>query len=361
MSDTTFTNGVTLTDADWFNDLNRLHYTIFGDPSTVGAARTNLGAIQNSFGGRLTLASGTPVMTTDQTAKTTVYFTPYNGDVIPIYDGTYMVPTTFAELSQATTDSTKSPAAVAASKNYDVFVWNDAGTLRATRGPTWDSGAVAGSDTSRGTGAGSTELQMVKGVWTNKNAITNGPAANRGTYVGTIRSNGSSQIDWKLGSAAAGGGEAWLGVWNMYNRVDERPRVQDSVDNYTYQSGTIRSMNNSTTNRISAIRGLDDDAVLVQRTQIVQISASADQPQIGLALDATNTLGTAPAEMQQIFTGASSFYQKAYASYAGRPGIGWHFWQATEMCNGTVAACTFYGDSGAADTVSNALTGFLRA
>jgi hypothetical protein len=35
MADTTFTNGVTLTDADWFNDLNRLHYTIFGDPATA--------------------------------------------------------------------------------------------------------------------------------------------------------------------------------------------------------------------------------------------------------------------------------------------------------------------------------------
>ena len=355
MADTTFVNGVTLTDEDWFNDLNRLHYTIFGDPSTVGAARTNLGAIQNCFCGRLTLATATPVMTSDQTAKTTIYYTPYKGDVILIYDGTYMVPTVFTELSQATTDSTKSPAAVTTNSNYDLFVWSDSGTIRCTRGPAWSS------DTARGTGAGTTELELVKGVYLNKVSITNGPAANRGTYVGTIRSNGSSQIDWKLGSSAAGGGEAWLGVWNMYNRVDERPRVQDNVDSYTYQSGTIRSMNNSTTNRISAIRGLDDDAVLVQRTQIVQISASADQPQIGLALDATNTLGTAPAEMQQIFTGSSSFYQKAYASYAGRPGIGWHFWQATEKCNGTTAPCTFYGDSGTTDTFSNSLTATMRA
>lgn len=41
MSDTTFTNGVTLTDADWFNDVNRLHYTIFGDPATGSAAIGN--------------------------------------------------------------------------------------------------------------------------------------------------------------------------------------------------------------------------------------------------------------------------------------------------------------------------------
>lgn len=38
MSDTIFTNNVTLTDADWFNDVNRLHYTIFGDPGNVSTA-----------------------------------------------------------------------------------------------------------------------------------------------------------------------------------------------------------------------------------------------------------------------------------------------------------------------------------
>lgn len=35
MTDTVFTNNVTLTDQDWFNDVNRLHYTIFGDPSSI--------------------------------------------------------------------------------------------------------------------------------------------------------------------------------------------------------------------------------------------------------------------------------------------------------------------------------------
>lgn len=44
MADTTFVNAATLTDADWFNDLNRLHYTIFGDPADAAAARTALGA-----------------------------------------------------------------------------------------------------------------------------------------------------------------------------------------------------------------------------------------------------------------------------------------------------------------------------
>lgn len=44
MADTTFVNGATLTDADWFNDVNRLHYTIFGDPADDAAARTGISA-----------------------------------------------------------------------------------------------------------------------------------------------------------------------------------------------------------------------------------------------------------------------------------------------------------------------------
>jgi hypothetical protein len=42
MSSTKFTNGVTLTDDDWFNDVNRLHYTIFNDPADLAAAFNRL-------------------------------------------------------------------------------------------------------------------------------------------------------------------------------------------------------------------------------------------------------------------------------------------------------------------------------
>ena len=53
MTTTTFVNGVTLTDDDWFNDVNRLHYTLFNDPTTTASVAsaiapsiTSLGAMQ---------------------------------------------------------------------------------------------------------------------------------------------------------------------------------------------------------------------------------------------------------------------------------------------------------------------------
>lgn len=42
MSSTTFVNGVTLTDSDWFQDVDRLHYTIFGDPASGAAGFYNV-------------------------------------------------------------------------------------------------------------------------------------------------------------------------------------------------------------------------------------------------------------------------------------------------------------------------------
>lgn len=54
MSDTTYVDGSTLLTADTMNDLNRLHYTILGDPANAAAARTSLaaaGLATNAFTG----------------------------------------------------------------------------------------------------------------------------------------------------------------------------------------------------------------------------------------------------------------------------------------------------------------------
>ena len=332
------------------------------DDASASAARSTLGAAASGanaditslslplhFGGRLTLATATPVTTSDQAGKTTIYFTPYNGDSLPIYDGTNMVQTTFAELSQATTDTTKSPAAVTTDSNYDLFVWNDGGTIRLSRGPAWTS------DTGRGTGAGTTELTTVKGVYVNANAIANGPAANKGTYVGSVRSNGSSQIDWKLGSAASGGGAAFLGVWNMYNRVDVTTNSQDTDDSWTYQSTTPRSMNNSVGNRVSLVVGLDEDGIEV--TQFTHVLSSATEgAAVALGLDSTSSVASKSSKA----AAASSAFEAVSVRYAGNPGIGFHYVQALEFCSGAVNPCTFYGDAGASH-VRQLLTARVRA
>jgi hypothetical protein len=61
MATTTFTNGITLTDADWFNDLDRLHYDILNDPADLAALVATLGATNWTITGNLSVNGGTTI------------------------------------------------------------------------------------------------------------------------------------------------------------------------------------------------------------------------------------------------------------------------------------------------------------
>ncbi|WP_038960186.1 hypothetical protein [Bradyrhizobium japonicum] len=245
------------------------------DVASAQTSRGNLGVLSPPQG-RLTLVSATPVMTTTQSAKTTLYYALYNGNQVPIYDGTKLTMTTFAELSIATTDITKNPAAIGASKVNDWFVWNDSGTLRLPHGPDWTS------DTVRSAG---TALGQVNGIWLNNQAITNGPAAWRG---GTTRSNASSQLDWILGGSGSGGVAGYLGVWNAYNRVTASAAAIDSGLAYTYSSATVRQARASAGNQVSAVFGLAEDATQISYASRIGLVTNSAAAVSGIGVDATN-------------------------------------------------------------------------
>ena len=208
------------------------------------------------FGGRLTLTTGTPVLSSNVSAATSIFYTPYNCDLIALYDGSVFTNTAFTELTNVTTDNTKNPAAVATNSNYDLFVWNDSSTIRLSRGPLWTS------DSARGVGAGTTELVRVKGILLNANSITNGPAASRGTYVGSVRSNGTSSIDWT--PLPAVDTPARLCVFNTQNRLPVSAQARDSTNTWPYNSTTIRSARGVDNVRVNVIFGLVENAVQVQ-------------------------------------------------------------------------------------------------
>jgi len=284
-------------------------------------------------GGRLTLTADTPVMTATASAQTTVRYEPWLNRFMPLYDGvSYTMHDFGGALTQATTDTTKSPAACTTNSNYDVFGWLDGTTYRATRGPVWSS------DTARGTGAGTTELERVKGILLNKVAITNGPAANRGTFLGTFRTNGTSTVDWIYGALAAGGTAGFFGVWNMYNRVNVSTTVQSSTDNWTYATTAWRAPNGSSTYRVSYVCGLAEDSV-VAAYQLIGFSDVLGNAQAsGIGVDSTTA-----------FTGMTGYYNQAQAGghfgrYDGMPGIGFHYLSALEYRS--AGTQTFLGDGG---------------
>lgn len=280
-------------------------------------------------GGRVTLATGDAVPSSDQTGKTTVYYTPYAHDIIELFDGTGWQPYQFAEMSQATSDTTKSPAAVANNSNYDIFVWNDSGTLRATRGPLWTS------DTARGTGAGTTELELFEGRYVNKVAITNGPAARRGVYVGTIRSDGSAQIN---DSALK------RHVWNAFNRELRYCRVTDTANSWTYGATSYRQVNANTANQIDILVGLQIEPIRAHATHLATCSSANEPGGTGVGVNST----TVNAAQRQVpgFTSHSTAGQLTthHAIYEGYPTLGRFYFVWLEISSGT-GTHNFYGDN----------------
>lgn len=312
---------------------------------TSGSAITGSGTVYATGrkpGGRLTLTSGTPVLTTTVTAAATIYYSPYDSSLSPVWNDTAadFVLRDVGELSQALSDATKSPAAAAATQVYDIFLWDDAGTYRISRGPTWASG-TGGSNTVRGTGAGSTALTRVKGLLVNSVAITNGPGAQKGLYLGTIMTDDSgATCTWNLGSSAAGGGAAWLGVYNYYNRCIAQPTPLDSTVSHTYQTATMRMFDNNAGNRVTFVRGMAEDGVFALFSSRILIAA-AGFGYIAIGLDSTTTSATG--SNQAIINITSSTAANAFTSqYSGDPGIGRHYLQALEQGDGTNAN-TFYG------------------
>jgi hypothetical protein len=205
-------------------------------------------------GGRLTISPTVPVPSTNVTNATAVNYTPYTSTWAPILQGAdmQMVNLGGGDLTQALSDTTKSPAAAVALTNYDMFLWNDAGTFRCTRGPAWTNASTR-----------SMALQKFasgSALWVNSANITNGPAALRGTYVGTIWTDGSTFLQHIFGGAASGGSAPEFLVWNMFNRVD---LIGVSIDNgatYTYASSTFRQARNAGGNNAFFVCGLVEDS-----------------------------------------------------------------------------------------------------
>lgn len=321
--------------------------TVAGDKAFTG---TNTHSGTESFDalrgvvlpqGRLTLTTAVPVLTANVAAAATVYYTPYCGDVVPIYDGTGFVLKTFAELSNVLANSSTGsagPAAAVAASNYDLFVWNDAGTLRLTRGAVWNSATARSATTEN-------DLVRVKGVLLNLNTIVNGPDASRGTYVGTVRTDaGGATVSWHVGAVAVSGTAATLHVWNMYNRIRLTGFVGEGTATWTYTTATWRSARASATMRVSFVMGRQEDTF--SGAYIGSCSNDTGGVNVGAAIgyDVTN----APSGLFRGDAGdiASQLFPEGEHRVQA---LGFHFMQAIEI-SGATGTTTWVGTAAAGTT-----------
>ncbi len=339
---------------------------------TLGAGANVAWAFPSSSGaalipnGRLTLVSGTPVMTTTQSAKSSVFYTPYNGGYVPIYNGAIFTNNAFAELTLALDNNAGHTGYQQSGKLFDLFVFLNSNVVTLATGPAWSS------STARGAGAGTTELQMLNGIWTNKNTLvakidatssTVMVTANQATYVGTILASADGQTQFVFGALGANGTAAAFNVWNCYNRVSVATFVQDTTDSWNYSTATWRSANASATMRASFIQGLAEDAFEAR-----YIVASSDTKTNGndiranaIGYDATNAVasGCSPGNA---FLGAVTFGDAStgspilsmIATFSKNGDLGSHFCQAIEWSTGD-GTTTWVGDNGGTGNYQNGL------
>jgi len=292
----------------------------------VGVGSPQQQSIQ--INGRLTLTSGVPVLTADVSAATTIYWTPYQGNRIWIPDANQVLQCyVFNELSLALNTT-----AHLAGTNYDLFVWNNAGTLQLVSGPAWSSAT-----------ARSAAISLLNGIYVNT-AVMAGIAsgnvsvsvpAQQGLYVGTFQTNNAGQTTMSMNPAAAsGGGVCKLLLWNNYNRVLIKGTTMDNGAGYALNASTPGYARSSVNNGIGFIAGLAEDIITGILHWSCAFAAVANSNfSVGVAIDSGNTFNVT-VEMRQS-NGAASWSQRGNTPYNISPVLGGHVLSSMIAGDGT--------------------------
>ena len=315
------------------------------DVASAGTSLSNLGVISITPQGRLTFSSTLPVITTDYIAQTVIYYLPYVGQIVPVWNGTnFTLQSIGATGVSLTLNTTNMPS----TQVFDVYASMQSGVL--TLSAMYWGGNTARSTTVAGkTGAGNASIVQKNGLWVNNAAIsasdsfnnTTGIAIpqNQGTYLGSFYTTANGQSAMACRPAAGSGGDNnFLGLYNAYNRVRTLAVSRDSTSSWTYTGTTWRAADNSTSNRITFVDGLQESYISADYTVSMTTSSGGVSTQIGVNLDSTSatpggstpytTLGS-PAPT----TGSDIFY----------PQLGLHYVQAMELSSGSTA--TYLGSA----------------
>lgn len=260
-------------------------------------------------GGRLTLETGVPVSTTDQTAKTTIYWTPFRGAMVALYSGSAWVLRAFSETSLAL-------GTLTSGKNYDVFAYDNAGTLALELSAAWTN------DTTR-----ADALALQDGVLCKSGTLTR-------RYLGTFRTTSTTTTEDSLAKRF---------LYSYYHRARRKMKAVDTANTWVYTTATFRQANANAANQLAYVVGVNEDSVTATVKALADNTSTNIVGAVGVGVDSTSV------NSADLY-GGSNFSQvptELHAYYEGMPGIGYHFlaWLEYSVATGTTA---WYGDAGLA-------------
>jgi hypothetical protein len=250
--------------------------------------------------GRLTLETGVPISITDQADKITLYFMPYKGNRIALYNGS-------AWVEQAFTEKSLDISGFTASKPYDIFINDDGGLAL--------SGVVWTDATNR-----ATALDIVDGIY-----VKTGDSSYR--YLGTIYIDSAQKCQDTVLKRF---------VWNYYNRIRYADFSEDSTNSWTINSALWVTANGGNANWIHKfVTGVCEYQV---RADAKMQTLATNTPYISIGLDGANPVGLYEGNVNTVA-------MRLRASYTAFISVGYHTLQAIILNNGG-GNSTFYGDTG---------------
>jgi len=272
--------------------------------------------------GRLTLTSGTPVTTADVTAATTLYYAPYGGcNQIQTYNGFGWGTSAFTELSIAV------PAV--ATQMYDVFVYDNAGTLTLEL-TAWTN------DTTR-----ATALTTQNGVYVKTGALTR-------LYLGSVRTVASGQLNDSL---------ALRHVWNYYHRVERLLARYEGTDSWSYSTATWRQANGAVANQVEIVVGV---AEVLLDLQLIAFSSN-NNANIARVASIGEGSTTTPMTTSILYSPQPTTWPAAqrfqhHATVRKYPAVGYQYYAWLEYSDAT-ATTTWLGDNTASS--QSGLSGWI--
>jgi len=254
-------------------------------------------------GGRLTLASHTPVMTTPQLAKATIFYDSYVANGYPYFNGTADQTATITANELSDTIPASGTGTANAAGVFDEWAIVGSVICHATNGSGggWASD-TGGSNTARGTGYSQLDFSTRSYV-TNKNALSNcyngstsfAVPANQATYLGTCATDpAAATFTFNAFPAGASGGPvggAVINCWNYYNRVNVKAIVLDNSGSAFVPSASatwVAHDNGTTKNIITVVSGVNEDTVEANYMGFTSTSNgnSGSAAFIGVSIDA---------------------------------------------------------------------------
>lgn len=301
-----------------------VYYVRAVDSDTISFHTSFAGSVANSAKVNLS-ANITSAVIPLGLQSTSVYFTPHNGNLISLYDGTRWKLFSFTERSYLFSGGQQ-----IATTPYDIFLYDNAGTL-ALELITWTN------DTTR-----ATALTTQDGVYVKSGATTR-------RYLGTLRGISTSicEDSWYSFSASP---KCFL--WNAYNQIQRPVAKFELTDSWTYTTATLRQANASATNQIEVVAGLagcDIDLSLSAK------STGTAQRITAIGEDSTSAMHLLCRAAAQNTSGVTTTGTNVSGLRTVVP-LGYHYysWLEYSIASGTT---TWYGDNSNSLLYQNGLAG----